>query len=81
MTRYLRRYSDGLPDEGQGSVPEKGQIFLFFIASKAHTQCILVAISPGIKRQVREADHTPPSSTEVKNGGAIPPLPPDVFMT
>jgi hypothetical protein len=23
----------------------------------------------------READHSPPSSAEVKNGGAIPPLP------
>jgi hypothetical protein len=24
----------------------------------------------------REGDHSPPSSAEVKNGGAIPPLPP-----
>jgi hypothetical protein len=29
-----------------------------------------VALSPG-----GEADHSPPSSIEVKNGGAIPPLP------
>jgi hypothetical protein len=29
----------------------------------------------GVKRQGREADHSPPSSAEVKNGGAIPPLP------
>jgi hypothetical protein len=28
----------------------------------------------------READHSPPSSAEVKNGGDIPPLPPYVFM-
>jgi hypothetical protein len=27
------------------------------------------------KGQRREADHSPPSSTEVKNGGAIPPFP------
>jgi hypothetical protein len=33
----------------------------------------------GVKRQGREADHSPPSSTEVKNGGAIPLLP-HVFM-
>jgi hypothetical protein len=29
----------------------------------------------GVKRQGPEADHSPPSSAEVKNGGAIPPLP------
>jgi hypothetical protein len=28
-----------------------------------------------VKRQVREADHSPPSSVEVKKGGAISPLP------
>jgi hypothetical protein len=27
-----------------------------------------------IKRQVREADRSPPSIGEVKNGGAIPPV-------
>jgi hypothetical protein len=30
---------------------------------------------PGVKRPGREADHSPPSSAEVKNGGAMPPLP------
>jgi hypothetical protein len=29
---------------------------------------------PGVKRMGREADHSCSSSTEVKNGGAIPPL-------
>jgi hypothetical protein len=29
----------------------------------------------GIKRPGREADHSPPFSVEVKNGGAIPQLP------
>jgi hypothetical protein len=29
----------------------------------------------GVKRLGREAHHTPPSSGEVKNGEAIPPLP------
>jgi hypothetical protein len=29
----------------------------------------------GIKRLARDADHSPPSSAEVENGGAIPPLP------
>jgi hypothetical protein len=30
---------------------------------------------PVVKRQECEADHSPPSSAEVKNGGALPPLP------
>jgi hypothetical protein len=30
---------------------------------------------PGVKRPMREADHSPPTSAEVKNDGAIPPLP------
>jgi hypothetical protein len=29
----------------------------------------------GVKRPGREADHSPPSSAEAKNGGAIVPLP------
>jgi hypothetical protein len=31
--------------------------------------------SPGVKRPGREANHSLPSSAEVKNGGAIPPRP------
>jgi hypothetical protein len=31
-------------------------------------------VFPGVKRPGREADHSPPSNAEVKNGGAIPPL-------
>jgi hypothetical protein len=27
---------------------------------------------PGVKRQGREVNHSPPSSAQVKNGGAIP---------
>jgi hypothetical protein len=30
---------------------------------------------PGVKRQGREVHHSPPSSTEVKNGGVKPPFP------
>jgi hypothetical protein len=29
----------------------------------------------GVKRSEREARHSPPSSAEIKNSGAIPPLP------
>jgi hypothetical protein len=38
--------------------------------NKSPIQCILGALSPGDK-----ADHSPPSSAEVKNGVAIPPFP------
>jgi hypothetical protein len=37
-------------------------------------QWVLRALSPGVKRQGREADQSPTSSAEVKNGGATPPL-------
>jgi hypothetical protein len=30
---------------------------------------------PGVKRPGCEADHSPPTTAEVRNGGAIPPLP------
>jgi hypothetical protein len=57
------------------------KIFLFSTASRPALgpiqppiQWIPGAISPEIKRQGREANHTPPSSA-VKNGGVIPPLP------
>jgi hypothetical protein len=36
-------------------------------------------ISPGIKMPGYEADHSYPSSAEIKNGGAIP-VPPYAFM-
>jgi hypothetical protein len=37
-------------------------------------------LSPGLKRQGREADHSLASSAEIKNGGAIPPLLSYVFL-
>jgi hypothetical protein len=35
----------------------------------------------GLKLQGREAEHSPPSSAEAKNGGSVPPLLPTVFMS
>jgi hypothetical protein len=75
---YLSRYSDGL----QGSIPGRGNIFLFSTAYRpalgpTHPpiQWVPGLRSPGVKRPDREADHSPPSSAEVNNGGAIPPPP------
>jgi hypothetical protein len=42
---------------------------------KPPIQWVLGDRLPGVKRPGREADHSPPSSAEVRNGGAIPPLP------
>jgi len=43
-------------------------------------QWVPVALSLGVKRLGREADHSPPSSAEVKNAWAIPPLPQYAIM-
>jgi hypothetical protein len=57
------------------------KIFLFFTVSRLTLgptqppiEWVLGALSPGVKWQVCEADHLPPSSAEVKKGGDIPPL-------
>jgi hypothetical protein len=75
----LIRYSDGLRT-GFNSWQSQG-IFIYSTAS-ALTQSppasypVGTADSiPGVKQPVHEADHSHPSSTEVKNGGAIPRLP------
>jgi hypothetical protein len=39
------------------------------------SQWVLRAFSPLVRRLGREADHSPPSRAEFKNGGAITPLP------
>jgi hypothetical protein len=33
------------------------------------------AVSSGVKQPGREADHSPPSRAEIKDGGVMPPLP------
>jgi hypothetical protein len=38
-------------------------------------QRVSAVASLGVKRTGSEADRSPPSSAEVKNGGAVPPLP------
>jgi hypothetical protein len=59
-----------------------GKIYFYYTSSRPaleliqpHTSQVLEAFSPGIKRQGREDDHSPPSNAEVKSGGTIPPLP------
>jgi hypothetical protein len=61
--------------DGRGSIPDRGKKFfatpqrpdrlwgLFF-----PIQCV-----PGVKRQGREADHSPPPKAEIKNGDTFTP--------
>jgi hypothetical protein len=61
-------------------IPGKGQeIFLYFSVSRLPlgpaqlpAQRVPGALSLGIKQSGRKTDHSPPSSADVKNGGAIP---------
>jgi hypothetical protein len=55
--------------DGQGPIPGRGNCSVQ-TGSEAH-----LALSHRVKRLGREADHSPPSSVDVENGGAIPPLP------
>jgi hypothetical protein len=74
----ITQYSYGL--ESQGSVTGRGKRF-FSTASRSTlgptqppVQWVPGALSLGVKRPGLEADHSPPSSTKFKNGGAISPL-------
>jgi hypothetical protein len=45
-----------------------------YISAQVPTQPLIQWV-PEVKRPEPEADHSPPSSAEMKNGGAIPPFP------
>jgi hypothetical protein len=44
------------------------------------TECVPGALTPGVKQQGREADHSPPISAEVKKTWIYGYTPPYVFM-
>jgi hypothetical protein len=74
---WLSRYSDGLRAGSSGF-----EIFLYFTASshvlgpsQSPIQWIPWALSPGVKLSWRETVHRLEASAEIKNRGAIPPLP------
>jgi hypothetical protein len=65
----------------RGSIPDRGKILLFSIASRPFLESTQTpiqretgALSKGVKRPGLEANHSHPSSAEVKNSGAIPAL-------
>jgi hypothetical protein len=60
--------------EGRGSIPGRRSIFLFDIESRAALELIQPPIQwvskahfPGVKRPIREAENSPPSTAEVNN--------------
>jgi hypothetical protein len=68
--------------DNRGSIPGRDTIFLIITTSRPAlgptqlpTQWMPGTLSLGVKRQGCEPDHPPPPSADVKNGGAIPPLP------
>jgi hypothetical protein len=63
------------------------EIFLFSITSRLALgftqppiQWIMGSCFPGVQQQRHEADHSPPSTAKVKNGGAIS-TPQYIFMS
>jgi hypothetical protein len=53
----------------------------FSVLTQPSVQWVPGSVSPGVKQQGRETDHFPQTSAQVKNGGALPLLPPHLFMT
>jgi hypothetical protein len=74
------RLQAGWP-RSRDSTPERGYEILFHIvqigseAPPPALQWVPGVVFSGVMLQGREADHRPPSIAEVRNGGAIPPLP------
>jgi hypothetical protein len=72
-----------------GSIPGRGkEIFHYSTAfmpaqwpNQHVTQWVSEALSTGVKQLGREAVHSSPSSAEVKNDGAISPLPHKVMWS
>jgi hypothetical protein len=79
-------YSDWLRagrPRGRNSSTGRGKIFLISMASRpvlGPTQLIQWLLSPQVERPGREADHSPPTSAEVKNTWIYTFTSPYVFM-
>jgi hypothetical protein len=84
---YRSRYSDWLDSLGVGVQVLGGKIFLLSTSSRPvleptqlPIQGVPGALSPAVKRPGREADHSPPSSAEVKNAWMYTSIPSYAFM-
>jgi hypothetical protein len=78
-------YSDWLRagrPRGRSSSPGGGKNFHFSMSSRPALGSTQPSIQwvPGVKRPVREADHSPPASAEVKKTWVYTSIPPHIFM-
>jgi hypothetical protein len=71
----------GYGQDGPGLIPSSARFFPSprradrpWGPTQPPVQWVPGALSPGVKRQGREADSSSPSSAEVTKGGGIPPL-------
>jgi hypothetical protein len=78
----IARVVQSVERQAKGWTAGVQESFLYSAASRStleptqpHIQWALGTIFPRVKLPEREADHSPPSSAEVKNSGAITPLP------
>jgi hypothetical protein len=85
-SRYRDWLRAGRP-RGRSSSPGRVKNFRFSMSSRPalgstqpHLQRVPGALSPGIKRPEREADHSPPTSAEVKKMWICTPTSPYTFM-
>jgi hypothetical protein len=79
--------ASGLRAGWPGFDPQQCKIFHFSIVfrptvgpTQPPIQWVLGTLSPWVKWPGSEAGHSPPSSAEVKKGGAIPPFPHMSFL-
>jgi hypothetical protein len=69
--------------DGRGLIPSKGKRFLYSLQhphwlrglTQPLIQWVPGTLSLEVKRLGQEADHSPPPSLKVDNGGALPQLP------
>jgi hypothetical protein len=76
------RIATGYGMDGRGSISSRGKIFLFstlyrlaLVPTQPPFQWVPGALSLEVKRLGHVADYSPPTSANVKNGGAILLLP------
>jgi hypothetical protein len=85
--RYMTSVGTCWTTRGRNSSPRVVNNFHFYMTSKPalgptqlHIGWVTVALSLGVKRPGREADHLPPTSTEVKETWVYTSTHPCAFM-
>jgi hypothetical protein len=72
--------TDAVKDSFHEELEECSLIHNVHTDSRAQPATYPLALSPGVKRQVREANHSPPTSAEAKKTWIYTSTPPYVFI-